>query len=89
MDAEARGIKRQCEEVRERERFLECERRKNEKVLLDKYFAALKCGPTPCWVSCENLFFQKSVSVVDKVNFGPTVTNSLHRKLPFIVDAPH
>jgi hypothetical protein len=38
-------MKRQCEEVREKEPFLDCERRKNEIVLLNKYYATLKCGP--------------------------------------------
>jgi hypothetical protein len=32
-------MKRQCEEVREKEPFLDCERRKNEIVLLNKYYA--------------------------------------------------
>jgi hypothetical protein len=53
-DPEARRMERQSDEVRERERTLEYERRNH--VLVKKYHTALKCEPTFCCVSCENLF---------------------------------
>jgi hypothetical protein len=85
-DAEAR-MDRKSDEERERERTLEYEIRNHENVLVKKYQAVLKCGTTFCSVSCENLFFQKSVSVLNKDKLRSKLTDFLQTELPVIFQA--